>query len=103
MNSRWSMVRLILICLVIVPGALRYAADKSSRPSVGVAEFTNETSAGWWYGGVGDDLAGMLTNEVASTEKFRRVERAKLGHVLEEQDLGASGRVSSKTAAKVGK
>jgi curli biogenesis system outer membrane secretion channel CsgG len=103
MKSRWSIVRLMLICLVVAPAALVYASDNSGKPSVGVAEFTNETSAGWWYGGVGNDLAGMLTNELASTEKFRMVERAKLGHVLEEQDLGASGRVSSKTAAKVGK
>jgi len=103
MNSRWSIVRLMLICLVAVPGALVFASERSGRPSVGVAEFRNETSAGWWYGGVGNDLAGMLTNEMASTDKFRMVERAKLGPVLEEQDLGASGRVSSKTAAKVGK
>ena len=103
MNSRWSIVRLMLICLVVVPGALVYGGDKSSKPSVGVAEFRNETSAGWWYGGVGNDLAGMLTNEMSSTEKFRMVERAKLGPVLEEQDLGASGRVSSKSAAKIGK
>ena len=103
MKSRWSIARMMLICLVIVPGALLYASEKSGKPSVGVAEFTNETSAGWWYGGVGNDLAGMLTNELASTEKFRMVERAKLSHVLTEQDLGASGRVSEHTAAKVGK
>jgi len=103
MKSRWSIVRMMLICLIVVPGALVYASDKSGKPSVGVAEFTNETSAGWWYGGVGNDLASMLTNELASTEKFRMVERAKLSHVLNEQDLGASGRVSEKSAAKVGK
>jgi curli biogenesis system outer membrane secretion channel CsgG len=100
MKSRWSIARLMLILALVVPATLVFASD---RPSVGVAEFTNETSAGWWYGGVGNDLASMLTNELASTEKFRMVERAKLGHVLEEQDLGASGRVNSKTAAKVGK
>jgi curli biogenesis system outer membrane secretion channel CsgG len=101
MNSRWSIARLMLILIIIVPATLAFASDK--KPSIGVAEFRNETSAGWWYGGVGNDLAGMLTNELASTEKFRVVERAKLGPVLEEQDLGASGRVSSKTAAKIGK
>src|ERR1043166_4170761 len=92
MNSRWSIVRLMLICLVVVPSALvstsAWASDKSGKPSVGVAEFTNETSAGWWYGGVGNDLASMLTNELASTEKFKMVERAKLGHVLEGERWG---------------
>jgi len=75
----------------------------AAKPSLGVAEFRNDTSAGWWYGGAGRDLAGMLTNELASTEKFRMVERDKLGPVLEEQDLAASGRVSKSTAAKIGK
>lgn len=75
----------------------------AEKPTIGVADFSNDTSAGWWYGGAGRDLAGMLTNELSSTEKFRIVERAKLGPVLEEQDLGASGRVSKSSAAKIGK
>ncbi len=79
------------------------AAIASDRPSVGVAEFKNETSAGWWSGSVGNDLAGMLTNELAESGKFRVVERAKLAPVLDEQDLAASGRVSKSTGAKIGK
>lgn len=79
------------------------AALASDKPSVGVADFKNDTSAAWWYGGAGHDLSSMLTNELASTEKFRVVERSKLGHVLDEQDLGAAGRVDKATAAKVGK
>lgn len=75
----------------------------AEKPSIGVAEFKNETSAGWWSGGVGHDLASMLTNELAATEKFKIVERAKLGHVLQEQDLAESGRVDKKSAAKIGK
>jgi curli biogenesis system outer membrane secretion channel CsgG len=75
----------------------------ASKPSIGVAEFRNDTAAGWWYGGAGNDLSSMLTNELAGTEKFHVVERAKLGHVLDEQDLGASGRVDKGSAAKIGK
>src|SRR5438034_6861492 len=88
-----------VVCLLFV-ASVSFA---SSKPSVGVAEFRNDTSAGWWYGGAGRDLAGMLTNELASTEKFRIVERDKLGPVLEEQDLAAAGRVNKSTAAKIGK
>jgi curli biogenesis system outer membrane secretion channel CsgG len=84
---------------MLCAGAL-YAAEK---PSIGVADFKNDTSAGWWYGGAGRDLAGMLSNELSATEKFRMVERDKLGPVLEEQDLAASGRVSKSSAAKIGK
>jgi curli biogenesis system outer membrane secretion channel CsgG len=93
----------MLICLVVVPGALVFASDKSGKPSVGVAEFRNETSAGWWYGGVGNDLAGMLTNELVGTGKFKVVERSKLGPVLDEQNLAEAGRVSKSSGAKIGK
>ncbi len=79
------------------------ATAMASEPGIGVAEFTNETHASWWYSDVGRDLAGMLTNELASTGKFRIVERSKLDKVLAEQDLAESGRVKKSTAAKVGK
>jgi curli biogenesis system outer membrane secretion channel CsgG len=88
-----------LMAVMLCAGVLN-AAEK---PSIGVADFKNDTSAAWWYGGAGHDLAGMLSNELSATEKFRMVERAKLGAVLEEQDLAASGRVSKSSAAKVGK
>jgi curli biogenesis system outer membrane secretion channel CsgG len=90
-------ILLLSISLLIAGTAL--AAD----PAIGVAEFRNDTSAGWWYGGVGRDLAGMLSNELAATEKFRVVERSKLDSVLSEQDLAESGRINPATRAKVGK
>lgn len=78
-------------------------AAMAQKPSLGVAEFTNDTSASWWYSDVGRDLSGMLTNELAGTGKFKVVERAKLEKVLDEQDLADSGRVDKKTGAKIGK
>ena len=48
-------------------------------------------------------MADMLTNELASTEKFTMVERKQLGAVLGEQALGTSGAVTKATAAKTGK
>jgi len=68
-----------------------------------VAEFKNETNAGWWSGGVGRDLAGLLSNELAATGSFSVVERDKLQAVLEEQNLMASGRAELSDAAKLGK
>lgn len=90
----------LVVGLLVLSATAALASDK---PSVGVADFQNDTSAGWWSGGVGRDLAGMLSNELSSTEKFRVVERAKLSSVLQEQDLAESGRVEKKTAAKVGR
>lgn len=79
------------------------AAVMAQKPSIGVAEFKNESGAGWWRGGVGWELSGMLANELAATGDFNVVERSKLESVLAEQDLGASGRVSSSTSARIGK
>ena len=87
----------LLLCLVAS------VAMASGKPTIAVNEFKNETSAGWWYSNVGSDLAGMLTNELAATEKFKLVERQKLGAVLDEQDLAQSGRIDKKTGAKIGK
>lgn len=78
------------------------AMAQGGKPSIGVAEFKNESGAGWWRGGVGWELAGMLSNELTTTGKFRVVERSKLESVLEEQNLGASGRVRAGTGARIG-
>ena len=78
-------------------------AALAQKPTLAVAEFKNDTSAGWWSGGVGRELAGMLTNELAGTGKFKMVEREKLEKVLDEQDLADSGRINKSTGAKIGK
>ncbi|MEM9531889.1 MAG: CsgG/HfaB family protein [Pseudomonadota bacterium] len=78
------------------------AMAKKDKPTVGVVEFKNESAAAWWSGGVGWELSGMLSNELVATKAFRVVERSKLQSVMEEQNLGASGRVSSGTGAKIG-
>jgi curli biogenesis system outer membrane secretion channel CsgG len=78
-------------------------AAGDGRPVVGVAEFTNQSAAAWWSGGVGWELSGMLSNELSSSGDFHVVERQKMQNVLEEQNLAASGRVASGTGAKIGK
>ena len=90
---------------VALTGLALLAAGSAAmaKPVLGVAEFKNETRAGWWGGGVGWELSGMLANELAATGAFTVVERSKLESILREQDLGASGRVSQGTAAQMGK
>ncbi len=80
-----------------------FAVAKDDRPVVAVLEFKNETAAAWWNTGVGRELSDMLSNELLGTGVFKVVERRKLDSVLSEQDLGASGRVAKRTAAKMGK
>jgi curli biogenesis system outer membrane secretion channel CsgG len=77
-------------------------AALADKPAVGVAEFRNDSGAYWWGGGVGWELSGMLTNELAATNSFNVVERSKLEPVLREQDLADYGRVKPGTGAKIG-
>lgn len=100
------MKKLVMSVALAVAGAVlggQALAAGGGKPAIGVAEFKNETSAGWWRGGVGWELSGMLSNELASSGNFRIVERAKLESVLEEQNLAASGRVRGGTGAQMGK
>jgi curli biogenesis system outer membrane secretion channel CsgG len=92
-------VRLAFFAALVLTASVALA----DKPSVGIIDFTNDTSAGWWHGSTGRDLSGMLSNEMSSGGKFKIVERSKLDAVLAEQDLASSGRVKKSTAAKAGK
>lgn len=99
------MKQLMVVALALC-GALATdsaVAQRGGKPVVAVAEFKNESGAGWWRGGVGWELSGMLSNELAATGDFKVVERSKLEDVLSEQNLAASGRVSAGTGARIGK
>jgi len=90
------------ILTTVIMMMISVSAISKNRPVVAVLDFTNETRAHWWQTDVGRELGGMLANELVSTGAFKVVERNKLDSVLGEQDLGASGRVSKSTAAKMG-
>lgn len=94
-----------IIILLMLSFALSVVANTAhaKKPTMAVLDFKNTTSAYWWRSGVGRDLSGMLTNELASSKKFSMVERQKLTSVLSEQNLAVSGRVSDSKAAEIGK
>lgn len=75
----------------------------SEKPSMAVLDFTNNTNAYWWRAGVGRDLANMLTNELASSKKFRMLERKKISSVIGELDFNESKYVDKSTKQKIGK
>jgi curli biogenesis system outer membrane secretion channel CsgG len=99
------MKKCVLAIAMALSGVLAAGAAQAAgnRPSVGVAEFTNQSGAAWWNGGVGWELSDMLSNELSSSGDFRVVERKKIQNVLEEQNFAASGRVAPGTGAKIGK
>jgi curli biogenesis system outer membrane secretion channel CsgG len=90
----------VLLCVSLVFVSSSFA---SGKPRVGVLRFTNDTTASWWRANVGRELADMLASELASTKAFHVLERREIDAVLGEQDLGASGRVSRSTRAKMGR
>lgn len=96
--KKWFLAVLILVSFVAV--STGFAEDK---PRLGILRFTNNTSAGWWSGSTGSDLQDMLAAELATMKSFSVLERKEIDAVLGEQNLGASGRISPQTKAKLGK
>jgi curli biogenesis system outer membrane secretion channel CsgG len=88
---------LIILCLL----GLAVSELAAEKPRLGVLRFTNSTNAGWWNSNVGRELQDMLISELVSTGEFSVLERQEIDAVLSEQDLGASGRVSQATKAKM--
>lgn len=77
-----------------------------TRPGVAVLQFENGGS----YGADRADmepltvgLQQMLLSELAQNSELRVVERQALRAILEEQDLGTSGRVDASTAVELGR
>jgi curli biogenesis system outer membrane secretion channel CsgG len=69
-------------------------AREAPTMTVAVIDFTNQTSsANWWNGDVGNQLADVLSNELSATGDFKVIERQKIGAVLAEQDLASSYRM----------
>ncbi len=97
--KRLSMFVLVSI-VVLSASAVAFAAEK---PRIAVLRFTNHTHAGWWGGGVGDELSDMLTNELASTKAFRILERRELGSVVNELNFSQSDLVDPGTRTKLRK
>lgn len=69
-------------------------AREAPTLTVAVIDFTNNSdSASWWHGGVGTQLADVLSNELSATGDFKVIERQKINAVLAEQDLASSYRM----------
>jgi curli biogenesis system outer membrane secretion channel CsgG len=98
-----SLAAALLITSTSAVAATKDSGKVAQKPTIAVAEFKNESSAGWWNSSIGWELSGLLSNELAATDGFRVVERQKLQSVLEEQNLMASGRAKLSNAAQMGK
>src|SRR6267143_1075646 len=79
---------------------------QDTRPGIAVLPFDNSGSYGQDkenFDALQKGIAGMLISELAANPAARVVEREEIEKLLAEQSLGASGKVSPETAAKIGK
>ncbi|MFQ5703954.1 MAG: CsgG/HfaB family protein [Gemmatimonadales bacterium] len=82
------------------------APAQDTRPGIGVLPFENGGSIGVDkedLGAFSIGLQQMLITELAFNGQLRLVDRTNLKQLMEEQDLGKTGRVDAQTAAKIGK
>lgn len=101
---RWrSIAGLFAVAGLLVPSTL---TAQDSRPGLAVLPFENGGS----YGQEKEDfdaleigIQQMLLTEFAVNSDLRVVERGRLKALMQEQDLGTSGRVDQGTAARIGK
>jgi TolB-like protein len=100
-------VRAVMTVLSLVPvllGAQQRGQD--TRPGIAVLPFNNGGSYGQGkedFDALERGIAGMMISELAQNPAARVVERQEIQRLLDEQNLGAQGRVDAQTAAKVGK
>jgi TolB-like protein len=101
---RWhTFVGLAAFAMVAAPQAAR---GQDTRPAIAVLAFENGGSYGQdaeVFDALRVGLQQMLLTELSQNGNLRIVDRATLGDVVAEQDLGASGRVDASTAARLGK
>jgi len=90
------------LAVVMMTMSAALTAREAPTMTVAVVDFTNDTSASWWRGGVGRQLASVLSNELSATGSFKVVEREKIGAVLAEQDLASSSRMRPGSTPRTG-
>ncbi len=94
-----------LLCLALLAWAPAVNAQ-DTRPGIAVLPFENGGSYGQDkenFDALQRGIAGMLISELSRNAAARVVERENVQRLVDEQNLGADGRVDAATAAKIGK
>ena len=91
--------------MIAPPGAAGQARPADQRPTVAVMpNFDNGSVLNHAdYDALGKGIADVLITELAANNSIRVVERDRIQQLIDEQNLGASGRVDKATAVQVGK
>ena len=97
---------LALFAAVMTGVGILDAQTTDNRPGIAVLAFENGGSYGREredYEALRRGIAGILIGELGQNPNVRLVERAEAQRILDEQSLGAAGRVDRETAARVGR
>ena len=91
------------VCGIVGLLATAGLAQAQNRPRIAVVNFGNSSAWTWWGDNLGAAAADEMTTQLVKSGRFTVLERAQIGAVLAEQNLGASGAVTPATAPKIGK
>ena len=96
----------VVLAFPLVGGAAGQARGQDTRPGIAVFPFVNSGSFGQDkenFEALERGLAAMLISELSTNPQARLVDREQVQRLIEEQNLGTSGRVDGQTAARIGK
>ncbi|MEZ5287513.1 MAG: CsgG/HfaB family protein [Vicinamibacterales bacterium] len=92
----------VCLAVALMVAVAAPARAQGAKVRVAVMNFANNSTWHWWGDQLGEAAADELTTQLVKSGRFTVVERAQLGAILAEQNLGQSGAVTAATAAKVG-
>src|SRR5881394_1860193 len=99
--------RAVTTVLSLVPVLLAaQQRGQDTRPGIAVLPFNNGGSYGQGkedFDALERGIAGMMISELSQNPAARMVERQEIQRLVDEQNLGAQGRVDPQTASKIGK
>jgi TolB-like protein len=105
--------RAVITVLTLVPvllgaqqGGGGRGRNQDTRPGIAVLPFNNGGSYGQGkedFDALERGIAGMMISELSQNPAARVVERQDIQRLVDEQNLGAQGRVDPQTASKIGK
>jgi len=99
MKTRLFVAVCVLVLAAVVASSPGFAAPKKT---IAVSDFENKSG---WRGSweLGQGMQEMMATALINTGKFTVLERQDLDAIMQEQDLGASGRSAEGSAAAIGK
>lgn len=107
-RSGFSLKVVKALCVLILLVSATSAAVSDQKIRIAVVDFDTEAVHatwhwGWHYSHLARAASDNLTAKLVQSGQFRVIERQQLDQVLQEQNLGAGGRIDPSTAAGIGK